>query len=75
MAGATDRTCGRVTVEDAIEPVVEGERQEAAHLVGEHHGLAVLGEGDEAYWPHRVASVSLCWPTTPTRVETNTVAH
>ena len=48
-------------------PLVDGQRQQAAHLVGEHQGLAVLGEGDEAYRPHRVASVPLRWPTTPSQ--------
>ena len=31
-----------------------GQREQAPDLVGEHERLAVLGEGDEAYRPHRL---------------------
>src|SRR6185369_3563319 len=41
--------------------LVDGQREEAADLVGEHQRLAVLGEGDEAYGPHPAASVSGIW--------------
>ncbi|GIF19793.1 hypothetical protein Ate02nite_25230 [Paractinoplanes tereljensis] len=36
----------------AAHPVVDGESQEPADLIGEHQGLTVLGEGDEANRPH-----------------------
>ncbi|BEL10238.1 hypothetical protein Q0Z83_084290 [Actinoplanes sichuanensis] len=39
-------------MERARDPVVDGESQEPADLIGEHQSLTVLGKGDEAYRPH-----------------------
>ena len=41
-----------IGVQRATDPVVQRQRQQASHLIGEDQGLTVLGEGDEAYRPH-----------------------
>jgi hypothetical protein len=47
-----DRVWRAVGLQRPADPVVDGERQEPADLIGEHQGLTVLGEGYEAYRPH-----------------------
>ena len=52
-----------IGVQRATDPVVQGQGEQAPHLVGEDQGLTVLGEGDEAYRPHALPP-SRRWPTT-----------
>lgn len=39
-------------VQHAGDALVDRQGEQSPDLVGEHQGLAVLGEGDEAYWAH-----------------------